>query len=220
MASQTPPFEPSVVEAFIERLYRKASAVIVGCVATGVVLGAFIGATPLTSLSGLPVPSQFGYATLLVGCFVGGFVGYTIGETRSSIYRLQAQMALCDLETAKKVDRLVAFFFPATQAPAPLLPQTAAPALVALVPEPTAAPEPQPVAAPPAPEPVVPAPPPEPVVFAPAAVAAPEPQPAAAPPAPEPVAPIAPVAAAARPLPPLVATVPLREEPVTPPLSA
>jgi hypothetical protein len=197
MASQTPAFEPNVVEAFIERLYRKASAVIVGCVATGVVLGAFVGATPLTSLKGLPIPAEFGYATLLVGCFVGGLVGYVVGETRSSIYRLQAQMALCDLETAKKVDRLVAFFFPETVAPpVPLIPQAAPPAPVAPAPAPAPAPALIPPVAP-----------------------APEPLPLAVAPAPEPLL-AAPPAPAARPVPPLVVTAPLPEQPVTPPLSA
>jgi hypothetical protein len=194
VVSRTPVFEPNVVEAFIERLYRKASAVIDGCVATGVVLGAFIGATPLTSLSGLPIPAEFGYATLLVGCFVGGLVGYIVGETRSSIYRLQAQMALCDLETAKKVDRLVAFFFPETAAPpVPLLPQAAAPVAVA----PAGAPAPAPA------PPVSPAPAPPPLAVA---------------PAPEPLA--ATAAPAALPVPPLLVAAPLPEQPATPPLSA
>ena len=186
MAPQGPPFEPAVVEAFVERLYRKASAVVAGCVATGAVLGAFFGATPLTSLEGLPIPREFGYATLLVGGMLGGLIGYVVGETRSSIYRLQAQMALCDLETAKKVDRLVAFFFPEATAPAPVLPHAHA-----------HAPAPAPASAPVAVAPAEPAP------------AEPAPTPVAPVPTPGPI--LAAAAPSDTPLPPLVTTAPLPE---------
>jgi hypothetical protein len=67
-----------------------------------VALGAAFGATPLTPLgTGWPIPPAFGFATMLVGAFVGGIVGYVVGDTRSALCRLQGQTALAQVESAK-----------------------------------------------------------------------------------------------------------------------
>ena len=70
----------------------------------GAALGAAFGAIPLTSLGdSWPIPSAFGFATLLAGGILGGVVGYVIGDTRSFGYRLQAQSALCQLQTERNL---------------------------------------------------------------------------------------------------------------------
>jgi hypothetical protein len=90
------------MERFAEAAYRKANAIFTGCVAGGVVLGAIFGATPLTPLgSGWPIPQAFGFATMLAGALVGGVIGYVVGDTRSSLCRLQGQTMLAQLESAK-----------------------------------------------------------------------------------------------------------------------
>ena len=97
-----PDFDPRVIERFAESAYRKANAIFTGCVAGGVVLGAIFGATPLTPLgAGWPIPQAFGLATMLVGALVGGVIGYVVGDTRSSLCRLQGQTALAQVEGAK-----------------------------------------------------------------------------------------------------------------------
>jgi hypothetical protein len=102
VAPLTPSYDPRVIEQFAEKLYRKASAFVAGSIVIGAALGAAFGAVPLTSLGAAwPIPSMFGLATLLLGGLLGGVVGYVIGDTRSFGYRLQAQAALCQLQTER-----------------------------------------------------------------------------------------------------------------------
>jgi hypothetical protein len=144
--SSLPSYDPRVIEQFAENLYRKASAFVVGSVAIGAALGAAFGAVPLTSLGdSWPIPSVFGFATLLVGGIVGALIGYVIGDTRSFGYRLQAQSALCQLQTERNTAALAQAVLAARRAQArPAQTQAAAPA-----------PQPQP-AQPPAPAPPAP----------------------------------------------------------------
>jgi hypothetical protein len=156
-----PEYEPRVIEQFAENLYGKASAFVVGSVAIGAALGAAFGAVPLTSLgASWPVPSIFGFATLLVGGIFGGAIGYVIGDTRSFGYRLQAQTALCQLQTerntailAKAILRVpapkAAQAAPAQPQPQPQpQPPVQAPHPAATMPPPVAPPVQQPVAPP------------------------------------------------------------------------
>jgi hypothetical protein len=99
VTDSVPEYDPSVIERFAENLYRKASAFVAGSVVVGAVVGATVGAVPLTPLGDAwPIPSIFGFATLLVGGIFGGVIGYVIGDARSFGYRLQAQIALCQLQ--------------------------------------------------------------------------------------------------------------------------
>ena len=121
-----PSYDPRVIEQFADKLYRKASAFVAGSVVVGAALGAAFGAVPLTSLGdSWPVPSVFGFATLLVGGIFGGVIGYVIGDTRSFGYRLQAQSALCQLQTERNMAVLARAV--ATRAAPQPAPQTAPP---------------------------------------------------------------------------------------------
>jgi hypothetical protein len=102
MAATLPEFDPQIIERHVEGLLRKSSAFVIGSVVLGVMLGAAFGATPLTSLgSSWPIPRTFGFATLLIGGIVGGIVGYVIGDTRSFMYKLQAQIAMAQVKAAR-----------------------------------------------------------------------------------------------------------------------
>jgi hypothetical protein len=167
-----PEYDPRVIERFAENLYGKASAFVVGSVALGATLGAAFGAVPLTSLgASWPIPSIFGFATMLVGGIFGGAIGYVIGDTRSFGYRLQAQTALCQLQTERNTALLAKAIRVQTRQPAP---QPVARPPVAQQAQPQPQPQPQPAAPPPTspPAPPVqerPAPPAAPPVEAPAA---------------------------------------------------
>src|SRR5689334_23975776 len=101
-AHDLPNFDPRVLERSAEAAYRKANAIFTGCVAGGVVLGAMFGATPLTPIGEhWPIPQAFGFATMLLGAFLGGIVGYVVGDTRSALCRLQGQTALAQVEGAR-----------------------------------------------------------------------------------------------------------------------
>ena len=115
-----PSYDPRVIEQFAENLYRKASAFVVGSVVIGAALGAAFGAIPLTSLGdSWPVPSVFGFATLLVGGVFGAVIGYVIGDTRSFGYRLQAQSALCQLQSERNTAIVARAVSARASAPAP-----------------------------------------------------------------------------------------------------
>jgi hypothetical protein len=184
-----PEYDPRVIEQFAENLYRKASAFVAGSVAVGAALGAGFGAVPLTSLgASWPVPSIFGLATMLTGGVFGAAIGYVIGDTRSFGYRLQAQTALCQLQTERNTAMLAKAIRVQIRQPAPQV--TRQP----IAQQPAAQPhQQQPAPQPPAP-PAAPTPPPAPPVQQ---QPAPPPQPAvedAAPAAP----PVSPPVSAAR----------------------
>ena len=115
-----PAYDPKVIEQFAEKLYRKASAFVAGSVVIGASLGAAFGAVPLTSLGeAWPIPSYLGLATLLLGGLLGGLIGYVIGDTRSFGYRLQAQSALCQLQTERNTAILAGAVKARATAPGP-----------------------------------------------------------------------------------------------------
>jgi hypothetical protein len=218
-AHDLPEFDPAIIERYVENTYRKATAVFLGSVVAGVMIGAVLGATPLTSLgASWPIPRAFGFATMLAGALIGGVIGYLIGDTRAFLARMQGQSALAQIEAAKDA-RL------ALQAIQQI--QALATRRVASTQSSVPAPQPQ-AAAPPPPAPPVLTPairPPEPVappvvapVPAPAPVATPEPAPEPTPaPAPEPALSPAPApdpAPAPAPLPPVA---PALEAVPTPP---
>jgi hypothetical protein len=101
-AHDLPAFDPAIIERYVENTYRKATAVFLGSVVAGVMIGAAFGAIPLTSLGeSWPIPQMFGFATMLLGAIAGGVVGYLIGDTRAFLARLQGQTALAQIEAAK-----------------------------------------------------------------------------------------------------------------------
>lgn len=115
-----PAYDPKIIEQFAEKLYRKASAFVAGSVVIGASLGVAFGAVPLTSLGAAwPIPSYLGFATLLLGGLLGGLIGYVIGDTRSFGYRLQAQSALCQLQSERNTAVLARAVSARTPAAAP-----------------------------------------------------------------------------------------------------
>jgi hypothetical protein len=128
--STLPSYDPRVIEQFADKLYRKASSFVAGSIVIGGALGALFGGVPLTSLgSSWPIPSAFGFATLLVGALCGAVVGYVIGDTRSFGYRLQAQAALCQLQIERNTAFVAAAVSAAKTTPrAPSEQQVASPA--------------------------------------------------------------------------------------------
>ena len=102
MPSSLPAYDPKIIEQYADKLYRKAFSFVAGSIVIGASLGAAFGAVPLTSVgSSWPIPSYLGFATLLLGGLLGALIGYVIGDTRSFGYRLQAQSALCQLQSER-----------------------------------------------------------------------------------------------------------------------
>lgn len=85
--------------------YRsKARAVSRAAVAIGAAIGAGVGSVPLSPLrAAWPIPSSFGFATILGGLVVGVLIGYVIGDGRAQLYRHMAEQARLQLELDERV---------------------------------------------------------------------------------------------------------------------
>jgi hypothetical protein len=162
-----------IVEQYAEHLLKKASSAVVSLVVCGTFGGAVLGAVP-GHLGHSVISSSANYFAVLLGAIAGGFFGRSLGEKRALGLRLQARMALRQLQLESRAVQAPAAPVARPVAPAP------APAPAAAFPVAAA-----PVAAPPvflpppAPAPVAPAP--APAVAAPAPVAPPAPAPLPAP---------------------------------------
>src|SRR5258705_3689334 len=140
-----------IVELYAEHLLKKAASAVLTLAVGGAIAGAGVGAVPGLLSHSLISPGA-NYFAVLLGAIAGGFLGRSIGEKRAVGLRLQAQMALHQLQVE---NRLVA---------APVARPVASPPVTAPAPAPVAAPAPVVVAAPPLVAPPLVAP----VTFAPA----------------------------------------------------
>jgi hypothetical protein len=121
-------------------------------VAIGATSGAAVGSVPLSPLhAAWPIPSNFGFATVLGGLFVGIIIGYVIGDGRAQLYQRMAEQARLQLQLEERVsenDTRMGQLLTALTA------RAAAAAQVQAVPPPqpqVVQPQPQPVAATPHP---------------------------------------------------------------------
>jgi len=66
--------------------------------------GAAVGSVPLSPLrAAWPIPSNFGFATILGGLFVGVMIGYVIGDGRAQLYHRMAEQARLQLLLEERV---------------------------------------------------------------------------------------------------------------------
>jgi hypothetical protein len=102
LSSVIPPYEPEVIERFAAQLDARAQSLQRGITIAGCVLGALVGAVPLTPLGvAWPIPEVFGFATLIVGLLCGGLIGFVVGSGRAELHRLHAQTVLCQLHAQR-----------------------------------------------------------------------------------------------------------------------
>lgn len=173
--------DPAVIERYAAGLQQKAGSRVTRFTLIGLAIGALLGATPvvapMVSHVHSYVPHRFAYAAVVFGLAGGGYLGFLIGQSRAVALRLQASLAVHQIELGRMLHRVEALRLPLpaaaslpTSAPAPAPGPAPAPAPMAMpAPAPAVAPAP---AAPPAPAPLVSVPAPPPV--------APAPQPAPA----------------------------------------
>jgi hypothetical protein len=73
-------------------------------VAIGAASGATVGSVPLSPLhAAWPIPTNFGFATVLGGLFVGVMIGYVIGDGRAQLYHRMAEQARLQLQLEERV---------------------------------------------------------------------------------------------------------------------
>jgi hypothetical protein len=187
--------DPAIIERYAKLMELKAGSRVARFTILGIALGGILGAMPLVAgkihLVHTFIPARYGFALAIAGAAAGGYLGYLIGQSRAVALRLQAHVAVHQLEVERLIRKLDGMRLPmaepdravlAPPAPAPA-PAPAAPAPLPAQP----APAPAAVAPPPPPPPPVPLPesmplpaPPAPFSFPPASM----PPAQAAPPAP------------------------------------
>jgi hypothetical protein len=85
-------YDPQIIVAFAENLYRQASSVI----ATYTVLGVLVGLVLGVGL-GNAVLGSAGIGAVIGGVVVGG-IAFSLGQQKAFGLRLQAQVALCQVQ--------------------------------------------------------------------------------------------------------------------------
>lgn len=92
-------YDPAILEEFADRLYTRAQSIIGTYTVLGIVLGFVAGlviSSFMTSLKGSGISPLTLGAILAV---VGGIGGFQIGREKAFWIKLEAQRALCALQT-------------------------------------------------------------------------------------------------------------------------
>lgn len=92
------------VEELVAHYEAKARAVGRAGVAGGAAIGVLVGSIPLSPLrAAWPIPSSYGFATLLGGLVVGVLIGYVVGEPRAKLYQRMADQARLQLQLQQRL---------------------------------------------------------------------------------------------------------------------
>src|SRR5581483_3787994 len=146
--------DPAVIERYATGLHKKADSRVTRFTLVGLLIGGILGATPLAApiVSHVHswVPHRFAYAAVVFGPVAGGYLGFLIGQSRAVALRLQASLAVHQIELGRILHRVEAMRLPL---PAAASLPTPAPAPAPAPPVAMAPPVPAPVASFPAPVP-------------------------------------------------------------------
>ena len=88
------PYDPTIIQAFVERSYRRANNAIAAYTLIGVFGGLSVGYI-LGGLLGEVARGRMPYEGLCILLFGG--IAYAIGRDRSVFLRVRAQIALCQM---------------------------------------------------------------------------------------------------------------------------
>jgi hypothetical protein len=87
-------YDAEVIVTFAESLYRQASSIVRTYTVVAVLAGLFVG-----GVVGHVVTDTGGWlAGAVVGALLFGFAGFRLGQQRAFVLRLQAQVALCQVQ--------------------------------------------------------------------------------------------------------------------------
>src|SRR3954453_8242966 len=106
-----------IIEQYAAHLEAKANRVVLRMTACFGFVGAVLGGFPLLYAKYAIVPSHMGYATLLLGAGAGAYLGYTFGDRRGDEHRMQAKLALHQLQVEQSLMRQIAGAPAAVQQP-------------------------------------------------------------------------------------------------------
>lgn len=97
MATKPLAFDAAVIQKFAERLYSQAASIIFTSTLVGIVIGAAFG------LGGAAVAraSETIGTAAIIGAVAGGIAGFLRGKERAFKLKLEAQIALCQVQIEK-----------------------------------------------------------------------------------------------------------------------
>lgn len=87
--AKTITYDPAVIQEFATRLYDKASSIIATYTVAGLVIGALV------------CVSSHDFTVVIIGAVIGALFGFLIGKERAFKLKLEAQVALCQVQIEK-----------------------------------------------------------------------------------------------------------------------
>ncbi|HEU4887372.1 MAG TPA: hypothetical protein VFV49_05755 [Thermoanaerobaculia bacterium] len=84
-------YDPSVIVEFADYLYAQAASVVLGYTVVGILAGGGIGAVIGTMLGEGVIP-------IVIGAAIVGVIAAQLGRQKAFALRLQAQVALCQVQ--------------------------------------------------------------------------------------------------------------------------
>lgn len=97
MAKKPVVYDASVIQEFAERLYSQAASIIITSTFLGLIIGAVMG---VGGAAIAKATNEVGMAAI-IGAAVGGLLGFARGKERAFKLKLDAQVALCDVQIEK-----------------------------------------------------------------------------------------------------------------------
>jgi hypothetical protein len=97
MASDPAKYDAGIIQEFADRLYGQAASIIFTSALLGVVTGATISVIVVIAAQ---VRQALG-TVAIVGALLGGLIGYARGRERAFRLKLEAQVALCQIQIEK-----------------------------------------------------------------------------------------------------------------------
>lgn len=85
-------YDAQVIVTFAERLYKQADSIAATYAIVGALVGASIGAAVGNAFGGMA------FIGLVIGAVVVGAIAFGIGQQKGFALRLQAQVALCQVQ--------------------------------------------------------------------------------------------------------------------------
>lgn len=93
-------YNPSIIRSFANELYKQSSIIVLQHTISGVIVGSILGLIISSMLQIIVLPLA------VIGGIVGGFLGSILGNAKAFMLKLQAQLALCQVEIEKGIREL------------------------------------------------------------------------------------------------------------------
>ncbi len=108
--------DPTVIERHALALHQKAGSRVARFTVFGVLIGTALGASaiiaPMVSSVHSLLPHRYAYAAVVMGAAAGAYLGYLMGQSRAVALRLQANVAVHQVEIGRALHRIEAMRLP------------------------------------------------------------------------------------------------------------